>query len=544
MSAPRTSTLTPRQEALKLTLKQVSLPWAIYRRVSTKDQGEKYSPASQRETLLRLASDLDVSVPENFILLDKKTGKSDDRADYQQLMSLAKAKLIGGVLVLELSRVARNVTDAIEFRKMLKREGAALVFALQQFDDSPQGVLMFNQFAAFAEYEAALIIQRTSKGRLQKALEGKVADPHCFGYLYHPGVRLTGGKFREGYIEPHPVEADILKRMIFEAYAECGSVFRVQMQLNAAGILSKRGNPFSNTALRKILRNRIYTGRRVTTIKGEDLVPVVCELEIPALISQALYEKVQTLLGTHRDRAGRSPTTNLLSGLIRCSRLLPSGKPCQRRWTCHCKYAFSCSNRYDNRTRAKLCDGPQVGRRLIERLVLDGIRHHLRNPETTYRMAKAYHVAMARGAKAEVSVETRLSRLKDRYERTEAIIFANVPQRTRDKAAAQLREMEQERMALEVEARESAVLQMPRRDRVVETFERMQEGLDRIDTFEEKRELLLRTVRRIETDGREYAIHCRVKLGAAAAAGDDGQNRELDRGAVPHFDFVIRGRVA
>ena len=547
-AAATTRTLTPRQESLKLTLKQVALPWAIYIRVSTKDQGEKYSPASQREALLKLASDLGVYVPANHILIDKKTGKTDDRPDYQRLMQLAASKQIGGALALCLDRVGRNVVDAIEFRKMLKREGAALAFALQTFDDSPQGTLMYNQFAAFAEYEAALIMQRTSKGRLQKARQNQVngGECHTYGYLYHPGVRLAGGKFKEGYIEPHHLEAGIVKRMIFEDYAKNGSAFGIQMRLNAAGILTKRGNPWSNRSVLKILRNRIYTGEYVTTVKGEDLKPEPVTLTgptIPAIIDRALFDKVQVMLAQNTERAGRPPKHNLLTGLIKCICALPSGEPCKRRWTMRKKGFYSCSNTYDNRTRKKLCaESKPAKAAVLENLVFEGVRRRLREPATAYLAAKEHHKENTRSKPEALSIEARLTRLKQRYERMEAVVLADVPQRTRDKAAQQLKEIEQEQRALEVEAREAAVTALPSRDRIVDTCERMREGLDGLKTFDEKRAFLLRTVARVETDGRDYAAYCRIELTPAASA--KGENSQLGYGQVDYFAFVIRGTVA
>jgi DNA invertase Pin-like site-specific DNA recombinase len=531
--------LTPRQESLKLTLKQVSLPWAIYIRVSSKDQGEKYSPASQRKTLLRLAEEIGVSVPENFILLDTKSGRNEERPDYQRLLKLAKEKQIGGALVLELSRVGRNVPDSLAFRAMLKREGVVAAFALQQFDDSPQGKFMWTQFAAVAELEADMILQRTSKGRLEKAQQGQINDPHCFGYKYHLGVRLPGGKFQCGYIEEDPAEAYWV-RWIFEQYAKRGSAFRIQMALNKEGILTKRGNPWCNPSLLKLLRNPIYTGVYITTVKGEDLIAVEVTMETPAIISKALFEKVQVMLAENGTRAGRPPTQNLLSGFIRCSRLLPSGKPCKRRWVCNVKLSFSCSNRYDDRTRTKLCRGPQISRSLMERLVIEGVRNRLREPETAYRLAKEYHAETACAKPEAISVEARLARLKQRYERAEGILFSDLPQRTRDKAAAQLKEMDRDRQALEVEARETAVVALPSRDRIVDTCEQMREGLDGLKTFDEKREFLLKTVERVETDGVEYAVYCRIELAPAAR----GQKGKLDHGLVNYFAFVIRGQVA
>jgi hypothetical protein len=68
----------------------------------------------------------------------------------------------------------------------------------------------------------------------------------------------------------------------------------------------------------------------------------------------------------------------------------------------------------------------------------------------------------------------------------------------------------------------------------------MRKGLDGLKTFDEKREFLLKTVERVETDGYDYAVYCRIELAPAASGG----NTKLGYGQVDYFAFVIRGKVA
>jgi site-specific DNA recombinase len=545
MTAPMMRTLTPRQESMKLTMKQVSQPWAIYVRVSTKDQGEKYSPASQRKTLLRLAEEIGVNAPERFILEDRRSGRNEDRPDYQRLLALAKDKQIGGVLVLELSRVGRSVTDSLAFRSMLKKHGVAVAFALQQFDDSPQGKFMWTQFAAVAELEADLILQRTSKGRLEKAEQGLMQDPHCYGYLYTPGVRNRGGRYREGFIQPDAVEAPIVVR-IFEDYAQHGSAYRIQKWLNEEGIPTKRGNPWANPTVLKLLRREMYTGVYVTTVKGEDLKPKEVTIAVPALIAKTLYDKVQVMLAHNGERAGRPSTVSgLLSGLIHCACVLPCGEACPRKWNMKWKGLYSCSNFYDNRKlNEKLCGlkSRTVKIEYFDALVLDQVRDHVRNPETALKAARAYHAEQARSAVKQASIETRLARVMQKYDHAESVVLNSaLPQRTRDKAEQQLIDLEKQQRELEVEAREAAVYVLPAGDAITHTCQQMRKGLDGLKTFDEKRQFLLKTVERVETDGYEYTVRCRIELAPANASGG---NSKLGHGPVNYFSFLIRGRVA
>jgi hypothetical protein len=382
---------------------------------------------------------------------------------------------------------------------------------------------------------------------LKKAQQGKVngAERQTYGYKYHHIARLPGGKIQDGYMEVDPFESDVVKRLIFEDYAEHGSAFRIQMALNRAGILTRYGNPWANFTVLKVLRNPMYIGEYVTTVKGEDFKPETHPLKVPAIIDRALWEKVQVKLSQSTQRAGRPSKHNLLTGFIHCLCTLPTGIPCKRRWTMHRKGRWYCSNTYDNRTRQKLCIARPIHAALMDTLVLDGVRDRLRNPDLAYRLAKEYHAETTRSDNPQgKSLESRRASLKARYKRAEDILFSDLPQATRDRAAGELRAIEQERMALEVEARESAAVALAPQDRITDTCRQMRKGLDGLKTFEEKREFIERTVDRIETDGVVYTVFCRVELAPANASSGAGGNGQLTHGQVDHFAFVIRGRLA
>src|SRR5439155_8635404 len=90
------------------------------------------------------------------------------------------------VIVLCVDRLGRDVTEAIISRKELDRRGTPLEFVTQSFDGTPEGELQYTIFAAFAQYERAVIKRRMSEGRIRRVRSGKYqlgTVPYGYRYL-------------------------------------------------------------------------------------------------------------------------------------------------------------------------------------------------------------------------------------------------------------------------------------------------------------------------------------------------------------------------
>ena len=162
---------------------QPDLPWATYIRTSTFEQGEKSSPLKQFLANVAWAKNNGKVIPGiesavtgskvkrgDFIFVDHQTGTNDDRPDLQRFMSLARSGKVGGIVCYVVDRAARNLSDAVKIHRDLKRMRVGFQFAIQNFDDTPAGTLMFQIFAAFAEYEVKIIAERTHDGRRKRIL--------------------------------------------------------------------------------------------------------------------------------------------------------------------------------------------------------------------------------------------------------------------------------------------------------------------------------------------------------------------------------------
>ena len=142
---------------------------AIYCRVSTTDQ----SCSRQERDLLAYAQKAGYSV----IGVWKETGSGtkNNRTQRKEVMSLAQARKIDGILVTELTRWGRSTIDLITTLQDLAHWGVSLIATTGlQFDlTTPQGKLMASVMASLAEFERDLVRERVRSGLAAAKAKGK-----------------------------------------------------------------------------------------------------------------------------------------------------------------------------------------------------------------------------------------------------------------------------------------------------------------------------------------------------------------------------------
>lgn len=125
-----------------------------YARVSTVEQNEG-------RQLATLYSKYNI-LPENMYV-DKCSGKNTDRPKLQELLDTMEAG--DTIVVSELSRLGRSTRDLLELTDRFIASSVKIIFDKEQIDSSTSnGRLMLTVFAAFAEFERALILERQREG--------------------------------------------------------------------------------------------------------------------------------------------------------------------------------------------------------------------------------------------------------------------------------------------------------------------------------------------------------------------------------------------
>ena len=124
-----------------------------YVRVSTVDQ----NPALQFDALRALGID------DDHMFVDHISGSTETRPELDRLMDTITEG--DEVVVWKLDRLGRSTQHLIETIEMFKTKGVAFRSVTDPVDTTtPAGTLVFQVFAALAEFERGLIVERTQAG--------------------------------------------------------------------------------------------------------------------------------------------------------------------------------------------------------------------------------------------------------------------------------------------------------------------------------------------------------------------------------------------
>lgn len=129
-----------------------------YARVSTQDQSEKYGLDIQKSELMANG------VPEQQIFSDVESGAVKDRP---QLVKLLDTVTIGDTIIIsKLDRLARSMLHLLQIIEQLNEKGVKFKSIHDSGIDTttPSGKLFLGIMASIAEFERAIIKERTKKG--------------------------------------------------------------------------------------------------------------------------------------------------------------------------------------------------------------------------------------------------------------------------------------------------------------------------------------------------------------------------------------------
>lgn len=157
---------------------------AIYCRVSTADQ----SCSRQERDLLEYAKKAGYEVI--GVWKETASGSKNNRLERKQVMNLAQAREIDGVLVTELTRWGRSTIDLISTLQDLAHWGVSVIATTGlQFDlTTPQGKLIASVMASLAEFERDLVRERVCSGLAAAKAKGKKLGRK-------PGQRVKADKY-------------------------------------------------------------------------------------------------------------------------------------------------------------------------------------------------------------------------------------------------------------------------------------------------------------------------------------------------------------
>ncbi|MDF2630241.1 MAG: Resolvase domain protein [Symbiobacteriaceae bacterium] len=309
---------------------------AIYIRWSTDEQTDGTTLQTQRERCSLYLLSQGWQVNEDLIFIDEGfSGGNLNRPALTRLRAAVAEELVDCVVTYSMDRLSRSVADTVQLvqgewaGKCVYRSASQ---PISTEDGNPTGQLIFNILASFAEFERALIRERTHSGLVRRARQGM-----------YPGTRVPPFGYRrdgKGRLAIDVATADVVRRifaMAVEGPAGQGPT-RIARALMAEGIPAPTGGAWWAHQIRAILTNPVYRGdlvygrRRVNPaarrnpaaprrLTGGKPLAVVAGA-VPPLVDRDRWEQAQQLFADRaaaRTREGlQAKNRSLLAGIARC----------------------------------------------------------------------------------------------------------------------------------------------------------------------------------------------------------------------------------
>ncbi len=368
------------------------------REASIEDQLEVCRRRIAREgwTLLRTYTDAAIS------------GASRFRPAFQQLRLDAERGAFDVIVCEALDRIGRKLADVAELHDLLSYLGIKLV-TLSTGEVTP---LHIGMLGTLAQLTLSDLREKTRRGQLGRALQGKIPGGHAFGY----DVVAHCGKGAGGERTINPPEAAVVVD-IFTAFANGASPRAIAKCLNAAGIAGPGGRAWRDTTIRGqvdrgtgLLNNAIYigrlewnrcsyvkdprTGKRVARVNARQQWEIV---EVPELriVDDALWQRVKQRQQMVRIEIGRDQAGNALNRAHRRRFLfsgLLEGGLCGAGYTIVGKDRYGCAAQKNQGT----CGNARtILRAEIENRVLAGLKERLLAPELFREFADEFYRRIA-----------------------------------------------------------------------------------------------------------------------------------------------------
>lgn len=304
---------------------EITLRVAIYIRVSTDEQVERYGIPLQREALLALIKSrpkleggrdgmILAGVKDEYIYIDQGVSGTVELAQRPAFSKLIEDITLAPVdqrpfdvvAVYRIDRFARSLKILLEAIDFFEDNGVKFISANESIDTStPFGRAMLGIIGVIAELERATIKQRTIAGREQAFEAGTVLGVNApFGYIKDPNKKYK-------VLEPEAV----IVQQIFDMFVnEDRSVEYIARQLTKQEVLSpevsairylkRKGSSLKKTSISYwrpnrimvILKDEIYIGKIYGNMKkdGKELPKNEWKLSqqpSPMIIDDVLFEK-------------------------------------------------------------------------------------------------------------------------------------------------------------------------------------------------------------------------------------------------------------
>lgn len=278
----------------------------VYARVSTVAQADGFSLDSQIDMCCQRARELGADTVR--ILQDTHTGMELDRPAMEELRQHVSRRDVDVIVAYDPDRFSRDLTDLLVVAREIDAAGIELHFVNFDWRRSPEGLLFLQLRGAIAQFEHALIRERTVRGKTRKAARGKLrTHAATYGYVFNretDELEISGEHSR-------------VVRQVFEWYTREGLTMQgIANRLNALGIPAPRGPVWRSSTICRMLRNETYVGRLRRVDEREDWAPIIT----PVIVSREAFNRAQEIRQHNRrfNRGNNKCHQFLVQRLVRC----------------------------------------------------------------------------------------------------------------------------------------------------------------------------------------------------------------------------------
>ena len=307
------------------------------------------------------------------------------------------------VVVEALDRLGRKPADIADLHDRCTFAGIILV-AVNVGEITAMHIGMLG---TMAQLYLSDLKQKTWRGQLGRALQGKVPGGKAYGY------DLVTAAIGERQI--NPVEAEIVSR-IFTEFANGNSPRAIAKRLNAEGVPGPGGRPWGDTTIRGqaergtgVLNNALYVGRlewnRCSYVKDPRNGKRVARpnprekweiTEVPQLriVDDELWQRVKARQETLRFAIGRDAGGNALNRAHRRHFLFSGLLVCGSRGG---GYTIIGPDRYGcaaHRSKGTCTNTLLIGRHALEDRVLSGLKERMMAPDLVAASVDEFNAEM------------------------------------------------------------------------------------------------------------------------------------------------------
>ncbi len=325
----------------------------IYARCSTEEESQKHALAKQVAEAEECVCNMGWELIDTYV--ESRSGTSTrGRNEYNRLYEELSENKFDIIVIKSQDRLMRNTRDWYLFVDRMVKAGKQLYMYMEQKFYSADDALITGIKAILAEEYSRELSRKINNAHYHRQKNGGavILTSNTYGYRRMPdkSIRVIEEEAR-------------VKRRMYELCAAGYGGRAISAMLADEGVLNRRGNPFSDADILRMIKNPLNKGTVVMNRKHYDFdlkqtvsVPeeeqYVYEHKVPAIVSEELWEQANLEIskrrhdangiggGTSGSNQGKSPLSRKLycgfceSPFYRCTRKRGGEGKKRYEWKC------------------------------------------------------------------------------------------------------------------------------------------------------------------------------------------------------------------